>query len=219
MSLYKLIIFDLDGTLYNFDNSDSVNFTSSKFYETIKNRAYDFLSKRFNLSIDDAKRVYEEIKTDFNGEVSLGLESRFKIDRYEWFQETWNLEPDKFIEPKDLDPLFKLLDSEIAILTAAPRVWASRVLDYLNLSEYQTRLFTGEPDLRKPNPLAFQQICDQLGIYPRLSVSVGDQVSSDILPAKALGMKTVLVRDYSKDADFCIGSLEELPAIIRRIFI
>ena len=214
-----LIIFDLDGTLYVFDNSNSVNFTSSKFYETIKNNAYRFLQKRLNTDLEGAKETYETIKRDFDGEVSLGLEERFGIDRYKWFEATWNLDPKDFIKQENRRTLVDSLGAEVSILTAAPRVWASRALDYLGLSEYQGMLFTCEPNLRKPNPIAFKQICDKVGIPPERTISIGDQVASDILPAKSLGMRTILVRAQSSEADYCIDSLDELPEVYRRLSI
>ncbi len=213
----RLIIFDLDGTLYSFDNSSSVNFTSSKFYDNIKRKVYVFLSKKLGIDGEKAKRLYEEIKKEFNGEVSLGLEDKLKIDRYEFFRKTWNLDPSQFIEQKDMLPLIKSLKGTPAFLTSAPRVWASRVLKYLNLNEYQDRLFTGEPNLRKPNPLVFKQICDSLGFSPLESISVGDQVSTDIIPAKSLGMKTILVRSSSSEADVCIESLAQINEAVRRL--
>ncbi len=213
----SLLIFDLDGTLYVFDNSNSVNFNSSKFYETIKINSYGFLQKKLNLDLEKAKKVYETIKQDFNGEISLGLEARYGIDRYEWFESTWNITPGDFLKQENKKPLFDSLDAEISILTAAPRIWASRTLDYLGLAEYQSRLFTGEPDLRKPNPGAFKQVCELIGIPPEKSISIGDQVASDILPAKAIGMKTILVRSYSNYADHCIDSVDDLPDLLRRV--
>lgn len=214
-----LIIFDLDGTLYTFDKSKDVGFFSSKFYESIKENAYKFLQERLQTDLEEAKKIYDTIKEDFDGELSLGLETRYGINRYEWFESTWNLDPANFIKQTNMKPLFDLLDTDIVILTAAPRAWASLALDYLGLGEYQTRLFTGEPDVRKPNPEAFKQICDSVGICPEKSISVGDQVTSDILPAKSLGMKTILVRSYSDKADHCIDSLEELPNLLKRISI
>lgn len=213
----QLIILDLDGTLYNFDNSDSVNFTSSRFYSEIKKRVYSFLSKKLGMSEDTARELYESVKTEFNGEVSLGLESKFGMDRYEFFAETWNLDPSQFIEKANRLPLIQSLNGTTAFLTSAPRVWASEVLKYLNLGCYQDRLFTGEPDIRKPNPLIFRQICDSFGFSPLEAISVGDQLATDITPAKSIGMKTVLVRDNSQEADYCINSVDELPELLRRI--
>ncbi len=212
-----LIILDLDGTLYNFDNSDSVNFTSSRFYGEIKKRVYTFLSKRLGITEDSAREIYESVKTEFKGEVSLGLESKFGIDRYEFFGETWNLDPSQFIERVNRLPLIQSLNGTTTFLTSAPKVWASEVLRYLNLGDYKKRLFTGEPNLRKPNPLVFKHICDSFGFSPLEAVSVGDQVHSDISPAKSIGMKTVLVRGNSAEADYCINSVDELPELLRRI--
>lgn len=213
----QLIILDLDGTLYNFDNSNSVNFTSSRFYSEIKKRVYSFLSKRLEMDEDNARELYESVKTEFNGEVSLGLEFKFGIDRYEFFGETWNLDPSQFIQRANRLPLIQSLDGTIAFLTSAPRVWASEVLKYLNLGDYQDRLFTGEPNLRKPNPLVFRQICDSFGFSPLEAISVGDQLATDVMPAKSIGMKTILVRDNSQEADYCINSVDELPELLRRI--
>ncbi|MFH0870091.1 MAG: HAD family hydrolase [archaeon] len=212
-----LLVFDLDGTLHCFNRPLGVDFSSSSLYSEIKRRAHAFLARRLNVSAADAKCIYELLDKDFNGAISLGVESRHGIDRYEWFENTWNLDPKDFIEKTDHLPLFNSLEAKVSILTGAPRIWASKVLDYLNLGCYQGALFTGEPNLRKPNPLSFRMVCDAIRIPPENAFSVGDQVISDILPAKRIGMKTVLVRGYSAEADYCIGSINELPALMRSI--
>jgi len=104
----------------------------------------------------------------------------------------------------------------IVFLTSAPKVWAESVLEYLGLPQYRYDIFTGEPDIRKPNPLAFQQVCDFYNVLPENCISVGDQIRTDILPAKSLGMKTVLVGSKSDEADFCIDTIEQLPELVRR---
>lgn len=212
-----LIIFDLDGTLYRFDNGNAKNFRSSKFYSAIKEKVYSFLSDRLKVSDKEAREVYEQIKEEFNGEVSLGLEKKYGIDRYEYFGNTWNLNPADFIEKNNLEPLIDSLGCEIAILTSAPRVWASAALDYLGLSRYKGKIFSGEPDIRKPDPRAFQIICGSLGYETGKSISIGDQVHSDIVPAKSLGMKTILIGEKSEEADYCIRSLDELSEIIKKV--
>lgn len=213
----QLIILDLDGTLYNFDNSDSINFTSSRFYSELKKRVYTFLSRKLRISEDTSREIYESVRTEFNGEVSLGFESKFGIDRFEFFRETWNLDPSQFIQKTNRLPLIRSLNGTTAFLTSAPRVWASEVLKYLNLESYQDKLFTGEPNLRKPNPLVFRQICNSFGFSPLEAISVGDQLVTDIIPAKSIGMKTILVRGNSAEADYCINSVDELPKLLRRI--
>jgi|SRR3989344_1994552 len=151
----NLIIFDLDGTLYQFKEG---NFVSSRFYQEIKRKAYNFLSETLKISLEQAIELYQQINKDFNGEISLGVERRCNIDRYHYFANTWNLDPKDFIQKNDLLLLIKPLRYRITFLTSAPKIWAASVLTYFNLREYLPSLYTGESDIRKPNILAFQQI-------------------------------------------------------------
>jgi HAD superfamily hydrolase (TIGR01549 family) len=48
--------------------------------------------------------------------------------------------------------------------------------------------------LTKPDPRYFEQIIDRIGANPAACIMVGDRIDKDIIPAKQLGMKTVLVR-------------------------
>jgi len=212
-----LLIFDLDGTLYTFDNGNSRSFGTSTFYSKIKGKMFSFISRKLGVDDMKAREIYDDVKEEFRGETSIGLEKKFGIDRYEYFENTWNLDPRDFIEKRDLLPLISSLEGEVAVLTAAPRAWASKVLDYLNLGRYNGRLFTGEHDLRKPNPEMFRMVCESMVYKPENAISIGDQLESDIIPAKAIGMKTILIRGRSDKADYCISSLDEIPSILRRI--
>jgi putative hydrolase of the HAD superfamily len=75
--------------------------------------------------------------------------------------------------------------------------------------------------LRKPDPRFFALALERLGRAATEAVFVGDSLDRDIRPAKALGMKTVWLRDDleapSTEAglvDRAIGSLTDLPATI-----
>jgi len=90
-----------------------------------------------------------------------------------------------------------------ALLTAAPRVWALKVLSHLKLQKvFGENLYTGEPILRKPNPQVFQQIADNFGVKPNQVFSIGDQEDTDIIPAKKIGMKTIRVGRGKTKADY-----------------
>lgn len=209
----RLFIFDLDGTLYRFEEG---GFSKSKFYADIKVNAYKFLSERLNLPLSESEKEYQIIKEKYKGEISLGVEKEFGIERYVYFANTWNLNPEVYF-PKNpsLPNLFRRLKGRVAILTSAPRIWAKRTLDYLEISPFiNDALFTGEPNIRKPSPLAFQQVIDYFGTSPERAISIGDQEATDILPAKSLGMKTVIIGKESGATDFCIESLEELIKLI-----
>jgi FMN phosphatase YigB (HAD superfamily) len=48
-------------------------------------------------------------------------------------------------------------------------------------------------------------------------VSIGDREKVDILPAKRLGMKTILVWGTSEAADASVPTVYDVPKVLRRI--
>src|ERR1700689_923875 len=90
-------IFDLDGTLYQLRGIDGT-FSNSDFYADLRNNMRTYLAEVLKLSEEAASAEYERIKGKFNGEVSLGVEQELGISRYDWFNNTWNLDPSKYIE-------------------------------------------------------------------------------------------------------------------------
>jgi putative hydrolase of the HAD superfamily len=46
----------------------------------------------------------------------------------------------------------------------------------------------------KPDPRYFEQIIKKCGVEPQQCIMVGDRIDKDIIPAKQLGMRTILVR-------------------------
>lgn len=45
----------------------------------------------------------------------------------------------------------------------------------------------------KPDPAFFERICSTLDLAPNQVAYVGDRLDNDILPARAVGLRTVLV--------------------------
>lgn len=198
-------IFDMDGTLYQLDKGKSREFTASRFYGDLKNCVYNLFVARRNIGRNQAVSEYERIKDRYQGEVSLGVEAEYGIDRYEFFAGTWGtLNPADYIEVDETLPeIFTGLQGKIALLTSAPRVWTTKVLTHLDLNEtFGSAIYTGEPDVRKPNPQAFQQIVDDFEVEPSQVFSVGDQEESDIIPAKKIGMRAILVGQGKTCADY-----------------
>lgn len=77
---------------------------------------------------------------------------------------------------------------------------------------------SAELGMKKPDPAIFLCALDHAGCEPQNAVMVGDRIDNDVLPAKALGMKTVRVltgpaavyRPPVEPADLTIRSLSEL---------
>ena len=75
---------------------------------------------------------------------------------------------------------------------------------------------------RKPNPRIFQALLDGLGVRPGECLFVGDDLEGDVKGSKRVGMLAALLATSptpvnSKEADFVIGSLEELVPIVGRL--
>lgn len=210
MKKIEAIIFDMDGTLYSFDDRDESHFTSSEFGKQIRANCIRFFQERFAVDAPTAETLYEELNTRYRGEVSLGLEKERGISRKEYFAFTWDLAVADFIrEDQELAKLLGSLTVKCGLLTAAPRVWAERVLTFLQVqSIFGEAIFTGDPDLRKPDPKAFQQLANFWGLEPAQILSIGDQETSDILPPKSLGMKTLrIAKKVESQADFVAPDL------------
>lgn len=206
----KKFIFDLDGTLYRFKGGTT--FATSNFYTDIKQNIFRFLIRELSIPSDQAQELYDRLKRQYKGDISIGVEKEFGIDRARYFAETWNVSPEKYIEPSDsVRALFSALSGRCAILTGAPRVWAEAALRFLNVYEFvEDSLFTGEPDIRKPSVEAFRRVGEFLDVTFDSIYSVGDQEESDILTAKSLGMRAIRVGSSETSADAHIHTLIDL---------
>jgi HAD superfamily hydrolase (TIGR01458 family) len=73
----------------------------------------------------------------------------------------------------------------------------------------------------KPSPAIYRRACALLGVAPGEAMMVGDDLESDLPPARSIGMRTCLVRTGkgssfpdTAEVDLDIGSLADLPAAL-----
>jgi len=196
------LIIDLDNTLYRAKSPDGT-FAQSELKWAIMRNARRFVAQRLGVSPEQADELLAQAKA--RGSLSLVFEQCHGISRYEWFANVWNLEPAQYITPADrtLSRQLRPYTGRALVLTSGPRVWALPALSYLGIADvFGDRVITGEPDIRKPNPAVFLMAAQQLGRAPNEIVSIGDQNITDIIPAKALGMRTILIGPTQGDAHF-----------------
>lgn len=207
-------IFDLDGTLYHFPKG---TFRSSGLFDVINKRINLFFQEKFKLSPQKAQETLNHLNKNYPESTSIAVEKEFGVNRYEYFNYTWDIQPEKYLQKNEqLVELFTNLEGRVAILTAAPRIWAERALRQLGIYQFvEGSIFTGEPDLRKPNPGIFKKVAQHLGVSSSQIISIGDQEFSDILPAKKIGMRTIIVGRESQNADYCVKNIEGYIKIIR----
>lgn len=108
-------------------------------------------------------------------------------------------------------------DFDLALISDAPRVWINRVLKELGIENiFKDKIFSGEGNTRKEFNNAFEKVIKILNIKPECCIVFGDQEKTDIIPAKKLGMKTVLVSREKKptEADYSIRNILEIERLL-----
>lgn len=204
MRKIKGIIFDMDGCLYPFDRGSGKTFGESQFGQSIKTQELVFIQDQLSIGATEAAAISGDLKQQYNHHLSIALEREHGISRETFFNATWNLLPEHFIdEQPQLASVLGKLSIRTGLLTAAPKIWADRVLKHLGVQTLlEPNILCGDQDVRKPDPQAFQQVADMLEIHPKYILSIGDQEHTDILPAQSLGMMTMKIGSDTTSADF-----------------
>lgn len=215
-SKHNKFIFDLDGTLYRFA-CGSQTFGGSVFCADLYQRVEQFLAAELDVSVAEAGRAVAEINRKFDGEISTGVEKTFGIDRYKYYAATWNCNPANYVSKDErLASELQAFTGHSVLLTAAPRAWSDKVLQYLQIAEvFGDKIITGEPDTRKPDPQVFAQAAEMLSTSPAQIISIGDQNHSDILPAKLLGMSTIIIGPEQLDAHYRADNIYDAINLIK----
>lgn len=218
----KTIIFDMDGTLYPL----KAGFDKSEIAKLVLANTAAYLADQLKVSARKAQSILDGILRSYGtNSLSIKLEKEFGLNRAAYFTKVWDLPAERFIRPdKELRPLLlKLLpEFQLFLISDAPRIWIDKVLSVLRVRDvFGDGIYSGEGDVRKSTGNAFSKIVEERQIEPALCVSVGDKESADILPAKAVGMKTVYVSRQGKattEADAMIKDLNGLEQVLKNIF-
>lgn len=99
-----------------------------------------------------------------------------------------------------------------------------RQIEALGLLPYFDGLtFSSEVGLRKPHPAIYRDALEKLAVPAPSALFVGDRLREDVRGPKALGMRTVLVREWRREedpegeADFRVDRLAEVPAVVAEL--
>ncbi|MFB6208943.1 MAG: HAD family hydrolase [Candidatus Nanohaloarchaea archaeon] len=207
LSDYRLLIFDMDGTLYS---REAESFEESSLGKKVRSSKRKFLEER---GMEPGK-VLPELRKKYGRETSIGLEEQYGIPRDLYFRKVWGrLKASEHVGnyPENLERRMESLDPEVALLTNAPRQWATKVMEYLEITEQVDAAFYGN---RKPKPQieAFQEVLDSFETFPENAMMIGDE-EIDIQPAEKIGMETVLIASSRKGGSSFTGLEEFFEAV------
>lgn len=106
----------------------------------------------------------------------------------------------------------------LILVSNTDNISVSRVLEKFQLAElFERKFLSFELGMLKTDRSFFNHVLDECGLAIEDCVMVGDSLQSDIMPAKKIGMKAVLI-DRRNKRDFApkIISLEELEPVMEQ---
>lgn len=191
--MIKLIIFDLDDTLYQ-----EASYVRSGFKAVAK-----FLSKKYGIA---AKKIERSLNYSFvhfgrgkNFDFIMskynlkGVSLKKLVDIYQRHRPSICLHPGVEKILQSLRKKFKLV-----ILTNGWIEVQKRKISVLRLERYFDAVFYAQEHglkFRKPHKKYFLQILKYYGLNPSEVLMVGDDMASDIVGARRLGIKTCHIKE------------------------
>ncbi len=198
--LIKAVLFDLDGTLLNRDESVKV------FIE----RQYDRLSKAVG-HIPKEKYVSRFIELDNRGYVWKDKVYQQLVDEFTIADITWEkLLQDYIREFKyncvpfpNLIGMLEELKSNQFVLGMITNGYGQFQMDNiiaLGIDKYFDTILVSEWEgMKKPDPQIFIRALEKLAILPNESIFMGDHPVNDVKAAQNVGMKGIWKRDFQWD--------------------
>lgn len=188
-----VVIFDMDGTLYELDGENN-GYSGSTLEAKVLNNCLSFIVKQENCTNDEASQI---IQAGLNNAVGLSqyLSERYAISREDYFNIVWDIEPQGLVYNFQIaaQTVKKISESgkKLVLLTSAPKVWQEKVVEFLGINNLFEAIYTGEDFSQKEE--IFSMLAQRY--EPFKILSIGDQETTDIAPAAALGLSTLLIRN------------------------
>lgn len=184
----KLIIFDVDGTIW-----DSEKDVFLAFNHTLKTNMNKEITKEefqtlAGLSLGDMfKHVLPEDKKELFSEYEKKYR-KYYIDESHYVDETT-----LFANVKETLENLKKQGFYMAVASSKPKRILDKMVEYFHLDEFQLVVGTGESHLKhKPDPESLNYIMHQFHVSKEEAVMVGD-TKADMMAGKNAGMDTIAV--------------------------
>jgi putative hydrolase of the HAD superfamily len=204
----KLIVFDFSGTLAYFKKSNTERFYSDLTRLGLEVKTEE-QKKLFGNSFSQ-NLGYSQNWLDFSQKLmkdfSIKAEKRTIKNIAGFLQKTIKLQA--YPDTKEIIDLpFKK-----AVLSANARFLIKKILPK------EFKIFgPAETKFKKPDPRAFLFVFKKLKIKPEETMMVGDEADRDLVVARELGMKTILIDRKNENKNYSgikIKSLKELKNIL-----
>jgi len=208
--LLKYILFDLDNTLYP---------KSLGIFDLVIERIRNYMEVRMGFEKNLAQRLREEYIRQY-GSTLRGLMIHYRIDPQDYLEYVHDVGVEKKLSPNPaLAQLLESIPLAKGIFTSGHLPHAQKVLRCLGVENFFPHIFdiTFTNYIPKPNPEPYRQILNFLNLPGEDCMLIEDLVPN-LLPAKEMGMTTVLVGHSGNLAngvvDYEINDILELPQVL-----
>lgn len=219
--MIKAVLFDLDGTLLNRDESVKkfIDNQYDRLIEVVGHIPKEKYCTRF-IELDNRgyvwkDKVYEQLVHEF--EIT-GLNSEDLLQDY------INEFSNHCVSFPNLHNMLQELKDNNFVLGMITNGYGQFQLDNikaLNIEHYFNTLLISEwENMKKPNPKIFKKALKALNVQPHQSVFIGDHPENDVEASKNIGMIGIWKKDlqwHKVDTDFIVDDLMEVPTIIKEI--
>ena len=219
--MFKAVLFDLDGTLLNRDQSVErfINQQYERLYALLSYIPKEQYVSRF-IELDNRGYVWKD-------KVYQQLISEFNIPSVTW-EELLQDYIDNFKYhcvgvPHLREMLEELKNNKIALgmITNGYGQFQMDNIKALDIEKYFDVILVSEWEgIKKPNPQIFMNALEKLNVEPSESVFIGDHPENDVKGAQNVGMKGIWKKDNQWtdiEADAIIDDYLELPLMLKKL--
>lgn len=234
MKKVKVILLDLDNTLYEYEPVHKKALRSSHKILKMNNKlSFNKFVKIFNLSKSEIHRELSGTASSHNRVLYFQrlIEKTHKTIEPEIILKMYNAYWDTFLKHIKLEAgvlstlkEIKKRKRKIIILSDLTAHIQMRKIKKLGLTPYIDFLVTSEEAGReKPHPSMFLLALNKVGVLPQEAIVVGDDLKKDVEGANSLGIKSILLKrkkerlklkeDYKKP-DYIINNISQILNLI-----
>lgn len=224
--MIRLIIFDLDNTLTDFVRMKDESIHSA--IAAMIDAGLDYPAARIHEEIYriygeegiEYQKVFNKLLVDLTGSIDYRVLAAGIVGYRKAREATLVLYPHV---NRTLLTLLKM-GIKLAVISDAPRQEAWLRLCYLGLHHmFDTVIAFEDTGERKPSPVPFKRVLDELGLTPDEAMMVGDWPERDIVGASEIGIRTVFARygdtfgTTESGADYEIEDIFDIVRIVEEL--
>ena len=188
------VLLDAGGVIL--DETEHEKVLADVITDTIKRVKPDYTKEQYYLDIDEAVQHFNPKTYRYVIWKYTRLDVSAYNEMYSQSMEVW----------KERQPPLKLSDGFLEEVKEIAQhfdigmagQYRNAILAFLQkegvLKYIKYPLTQDDFEITKPDPRYLEQIIKRIGVSPEECIMVGDRIDNDIVPAKQLGMKTILIR-------------------------